>query len=240
MGFLCFSVMFFYGSTKSVVFTEENESLGQENLKLRANYISREKEKYKFVVLVNAAHGGANKGNVVNELREKDITLKIGKKLEALSTEGKIGIFMIRQADVEVSNESRAQMIESVKPDVVIDLHLNADAGNERTFGTTVLYNDSFYRPDITNAHLADIMERTLVSEIEGKALGIFGDDAGKYPLLNMISVPAVSVEVGYLTNKQEAKLLKSEKYQDKIALGILKGIQKARDEIRKSGNRGF
>lgn len=232
LGFICFGVMFAYGVTKSVVITEEHDLLGQEDLVPLTNYILQEKQKYDFIVLVNSAHGGANNGNVVNELREKEITLKVGIKLQEMSAEGEMGIFLIRQEDTDVSNESRAELIECVQPELVIDLHVNADAANERTLGTSVLYNDIFYRPGLTNARLADVIEKNLVTEIRGKALGIFGDTEKKYPLLSMVSVPIVSVEMGYLTNKQEAELLGKESYQSKIALGIFKGIQEVRKEI--------
>ena len=125
-------------------------------------------------------------------------------------------------------------MIKTVEPDLVVDLHVNADAANERTQGTSVVYNDVFYRPGLTNAHAADVMERSLVTEIEGRALGIFGDQQNKYPLLKMISSPAVSVEMGYLTNKEEAELLKKDSYQKKIATGIYKGIEEIRKEVQR------
>ena len=76
-------------------------------------------------------------------------------------------------------------------------------------------------------------MERSLVTEIQGKALGIFGDSQNKYPLLSMVEVPAVSVEMGYLTNKQEASLLRKGNYQERIALGIFEGIQEIREKLR-------
>ena len=233
LGIVCFAVMMIYSVTKSVVITEQHDLEGEGNLRALTAGILKEKEQYEYVVLVNAAHGGENNGNVVNELQEKKITLEVGNELKKMSQEGGIGIFLIRQEDIDISNESRAQLIEVVKPDLVIDLHVNADAVNERTQGTSVVYNDNFYRPDITNAQIADIMERCLVNEIEGRALGIFGDSQNKYPLLSMIQVPAVSVEMGYLTNKQEAELLKKDKYQEKIAAGIFKGIQEIKEEMQ-------
>lgn len=237
LGILCFGVMFIYGTTKSIVITEEQDLMGQENLKPLADYLMEEKKKYKFVVLINSAHGGGNKGNVVNELQEKEITLEVGKKLEEMSVEGETGIFLIRQEDKDVSNESRAELTERVQPNLLIDLHVNADAVNERTQGTAVLYNDSFYRPDLTNAELADLIERNLVTKIQGKALGIFSDDTGKYPILHMVTVPSVSIEIGYLTNKQEAELLGKDSYQKKIALGIFAGIQEAKERWEEEKN---
>jgi len=48
-----------------------------------------------------------------------------------------------------------------------------------------------------------------------------------------MVEVPAVSVEMGYLTNKQEANLLKKGNYQEKIALGIYDGILEIKEKMR-------
>lgn len=233
LGVGCFLGMMMYSATKSVVITEEHELTGEGNLEPLIATILSQKDHYDFVVLINAAHGGENQGNAVNELQEKEITLEVGKALEKMSEETEIGFFMIRQDDIDISNENRAQMIEKIQPDMVVDLHVNADAANERTFGTSVVYNEQFYRPGMTNAQMADIMERKLVTEIQGKALGILGDSQNKYPLLRMIQVPAVSVEVGYLTNKQEADLLKKDKYQKKIALGIYKGVQEIREAMQ-------
>lgn len=226
-------IMTRYSATKSVVITEQHELEGEGNLEPLIQSIREERALYDFVVLINAAHGGDNQGNVVNELMEKTITLEVGSILEELSEEGEIGFFMIRQKDIDISNESRAQMIKEIQPDMVVDLHVNADVNNERTFGTSVLYNDRFYRPAITNVRMADIIERSLVTEIRGKALGVFGDSQNKYPLLSMIQVPAVSVELGYLTNKQEANLLNNEAYQQRIAEGIYKGILVIREELQ-------
>lgn len=233
LGVVCFAVMMVYSLNKSVVITEEQDQKGDANLKPLVESVLEEKDNYDFVVLVNAAHGGDNKGNVVNELQEKKITLAVGEELERLSKEGEIGIFLIRQEDTDISNENRAEVIKKINPDLVVDLHVNADVANERTQGTSVVYNENFYRPEVTNVQLADIMERSLVTEIQGKALGIFGDSQNKYPLLSMVEVPAVSVEMGYLTNKQEASLLRKGNYQERIALGIFEGIQEIREKLR-------
>lgn len=233
LGVVCFAVMMIYSLNKSVVITEEQDQEGEGNLKILVASILKEKDDYDFVVLVNAAHGGENEGNVVNELQEKKITLAVGKELEKLSVEEEVGIFLIRQEDTDISNESRAELIKEIAPDLVVDLHVNADAVNERTQGTSVVYNEDFYRPEMTNVKMADIMERNLVTEIHGKALGVFGDSQNKYPLLSMVEVPAISVEMGYLTNKQEAGLLKKGNYQEKIALGIFKGILEIKEKLR-------
>ena len=234
LGVLCLAVMMVYAGNKSVVITEEQDLKGKGNLDPLVKVILQEKEQYDYIVLINAAHGGDNKGNVVNELQEKTITLEVAKKLVKLSEIGEIGFFMIREEDTDISNESRAKVIARIAPDLVIDLHVNADPDNERTLGTAMVYNNNFYRPQMTNAQIADYMERELVSRIQGKALGIFPDMENKYPLLSMIEQPAVSVEMGFLTNKQEGNLLKKDSYQKLIAQGICEGVKKIREELDK------
>jgi N-acetylmuramoyl-L-alanine amidase len=120
-----------------------------------------------------------------------------------------------------------------VKPDMVLDIHVGADPDNERYLGTTVWYNSAFYSEKMTNVRLADIMEKNLVTAISGKANGIMADTEGKYPLLKMLSVPAVSVELGYLTNAQESALLDQEEYLEKIAQGLYQGILAVREEMK-------
>lgn len=234
LGTVCFLVMLMYSLNKSVVITEEKDGKGGGNMEPLIQTILEKRQQYEYIVLVNAAHGGENNGNVVDELQEKQITLEVGKKLEKLSKPGEIGFFLIREEDVDISNENRANMIKRIQPDMVIDLHVNADPDNERTFGTAVVYNDAFYRPGMTNVEVADFIEKQVVMAIQGKALGVVADNGQKYPMLSMVQVPAVSVEMGFLTNKQEAELLKKENYQKKIAEGIYKGIQSVREELEK------
>ena len=235
IGLLSISYMFYFSATKSVVITEEHDRTGDGNLSSLIELCLEEKEKYEFFVLVNAAHGGENQGNAVNEFQEKEVTLKVAGLLEELSEEGKIGIFNIRREDMNISNVSRGEFIEQIEPDLLIDLHVNADPENERTTGTAVYYNGNYYRHDLVNVQFADLMERALVTAIQGKALGIIEDTEGKYPLLSMVKVPAVSIEMGYMTNRDEARLLKKQSYQELLAKGIYEGVLDAMEEIKKN-----
>ena len=230
----CLAVMFWYSANKSVVIMAEYERRGRENLNELTQEILDRKKQYEFIVVVNPAHGGRNLGNVVNGLQEKDITLAVGIFLEELAQGSDIGIFVIRKDDMDISTESRAQLIEAVEPDILLDLHINADPENERTFGTSVIYNEDFYANHITNAELADTIERQLVTEIRGKANGIFPDREDKDPLLQTCQVSGVSIEMGYLTNGAEAALLGREDYQRKLAQGLYQGILQVREEMSK------
>lgn len=189
---------------------------------------------YDYVVAVNPAHGGDNRGNEVNNLAEKEITLEVAKALEAIAREeaGKkhpsVGVLLMRETDRETSLEARSRFVNSGLPAFLVDLHVNADPANEKTFGTAVYYNDSVFPRYMTNAELAGVMEKELVTAISGKANGVFMDEEAKYPLLQDAYIPAVSVEAGYLTNHQEAALLREEEYQKRIAEGLYRALEAA------------
>lgn len=51
------------------------------------------------------------------------------------------------------------------------------------------------------------------------------------YYILNDNSIPSVIVECGFLSNNAEEKLLKDEKYQNKISWAIFSGINKYFEE---------
>ena len=63
LGVLCLTVMMVYAGNKSVVITEVQDLEGKGNLQPLIKVILKEKEQYEYIVLINAAHGGDNKGN---------------------------------------------------------------------------------------------------------------------------------------------------------------------------------
>ncbi|MBQ3105314.1 MAG: N-acetylmuramoyl-L-alanine amidase [Lachnospiraceae bacterium] len=196
--------------------------------------LTRPEDRYAFIVVVNPAHGGTNIGNAVNSLREKEITMVIGAALEKRLQDTGIKVLLTRTKDEDISTEARLEFLEDITPDLVVEIHVNADAVNEKTFGTEVYYNHIFYTRGMTNAEFADLMEREVVTAISGRAGGIFPDEEARYALVQNAKVPAVGIEVGYLTNEAEGALLQRNDYCEKIAEGIGNGLEKAREILDK------
>ena len=77
----------------------------------------------------------------------------------------------------------------------------------------------------------ADIMEKNVVSAIKGFAVGIMDvTEEETVPILNQISLPAVSIACGDMSNEKEGELLTRENYQKNIASGMLNGILQAKE----------
>jgi len=186
-----------------------------------------EKDQYKYIVLINPSHGGKDAGEKSADRTEKEVTLAIAKKVQELNTNKQIGVFLIRNEDVDVDETIRRAFIEGLEPDLFIDLHVGKKPQVD-TAGTTVYYTTDYYNPKLTNVELADMMERSVVTAIEGVATGIFEDTEGKYTLLENTGCPSVAIEAGCLAGEVEGVLLGRESYQENIAKGMLETIYEA------------
>ncbi len=214
---------------KEVLLTEQEKTqiAYEENL----SYAIKEKKKYDFIVVLNPAHGGLDIGKENEYGKEKDIALAICKQVIADNIDSTIGIFLTRDDDVAMEDEMRLTFVEEMQPDLFIDVHLNKDEVTN-SYGTTVYYNTSYYNRKLTNVELADMMERSVVSAIEGFACGIFEAQKDELQILSKLNMPAVSIACGDLSNEKEGQLLTTAPYQKNVAKGILDGIYDAKEKL--------
>lgn len=214
---------------KEVILTEQEKTqiAYEENL----SYVLDKKKDYDFVVVLNPAHGGLDAGKENAYGKEKDIVLSVCKKVVACKTDSSIGIFLTRDDDVTMEDEMRLAFLEEVQPDMFVDVHLNKDEVNS-SYGTTVYFSSKYFNRKLTNAEFADIMERSIVSAVEGFACGIFEAEREEMRIISDMSIPAISVACGDLSGELEGQLLTTQPYQKNIAKGILEGIYTAKEKM--------
>lgn len=188
------------------------------------------REIYDKIVVIDVGHGGDDAGFTTETVREKDIVIDIAQRLKAKLDETDIKVYYTRMDDSNPTDEDRIYLANVVKADMFISIHTGYEEEDTKLYGTKAFYNASFFIPGFGSVELADLMERELVTNISGKGLGLFAADEECYILQNA-SVPATVLNVGYLSNKQEAILLKKEDYRQRIADGIYNGIMKAYEE---------
>lgn len=182
------------------------------------------------IVVIDVGHGGDDAGWETEELQEKTLTLDIAGRLKEKLDATDIKVYYTRMDDSNPSNEARIHLANAVKADMFISIQANYDKKDDTAYGTQVLYNSSFFIPGFGSVELADVLEREVVTAISGKGLGLFAADSDCYILQNA-SVPAVILQIGYLSNKQEAVLLQKEDYRQRIADGIYNAIIEAYNE---------
>lgn len=193
-----------------------------------SNRIQTEKtEKERPCVVIDAGHGGADPGKVgVDGSLEKDINLKIAKKLAMFLTAADVDVVLTRETDAglydeNVSNKkvqdmkNRVALIEEKKPALTVSIHQNS-YHEEYVHGAQVFY----YAGSEESREIAERMQQVLAGQIDpDNARQAKANDS--YYLLKKTSTPIVIVECGFLSNYEEAQKLSAEAYQEKTAWAI-------------------
>lgn len=207
---------------------QRTELVYKENLEQALNA----RRKYDFIVVLNPAHGGMDTGHENAFGTEKDIALAICNKVITANKDTKLGIFLTRPEDVGMEAELRLAFVEQMQPDLFIDVHVNKNTG-AGGYGTSVSYDTTYFNRKLSNVEFADAMEKSVVSAIEGFAVGIVDvTDKEEAVLLKELTMPAVSIACGDMSNEKEGELLTRDNYQTNLAKGILDGICIAKEKL--------
>lgn len=185
------------------------------------------------VVVIDAGHGGDDPGKIgVNKALEKDVNLAIAKKVKVCLEKKAIHVVMTRSDEHGLYDENtknhkvqdmqrRCGKIDEAKPDAAVSIHQNSYSA-ESVKGAQVFY----YGQSGDGKKLAESIQKQMADTLGGENHRQAKANESYY-LLKKTSVPTVIVECGFLSNWEEAKLLVTEEYQDKVAKAVCEGILK-------------
>lgn len=177
-------------------------------------------------IVIDAGHGGSDPGAMsVNGTKEKDINLKIAKKLESQLNALGYNVLMTRTGDQKPSVYDRANFANVANADLFVSVHSNSH-NNRDIKGLQVLYCPLF-DSKVKTVDQYPFAESVLKAVLESTGAIDKGIIKRKdLPVVRETKMPAVLVEVGFLSNAEEENLITSDNYQNKIVEGIIKGIQ--------------
>lgn len=176
-------------------------------------------------VCIDPGHGGsqpgaAGKGGTL----EKDITLAVALKVRKLLESQGVAVVMTRDTDKDVRTktqpnelQARCDVANNAKVDYFVSIHCNA-AEDSRAHGTETWYS----KKDIKSQVLANTIQKELIKQVKLTDRGV---KVGNYYVTNSTKMPAVLVELAFISNPEEEKLLKDEAFQWRCALGITNGL---------------
>ncbi len=174
--------------------------------------------KGRFIVVIDAGHGGTCTGAVSsNYLPEKEINLSIAKLLEAKSTSD-IQIICTREADDFMSFEERVSKAKQAKADLFISLHVNASKDPQACGIEGLVPKESLH------VHEAKVL-LTELSKLNWSKTTIEPQKADYY-VIKKASCPAVLLNIGYLTNKNDLSFVCEKKNQELICAKIMDAIE--------------
>ena len=185
---------------------------------------------YDKILVIDAGHGGDDKGHIEGRLCEKDIALDILLFLQEKFGESDIKVYYTRTDDTNVHNEKRVALANSVKADMLVSIHTSFSEDILEA-GVTTIYNGEYFIQDFDSIALADELERSVAGVTGARANGLTEATEEEF-LVNMAQVPVAQINVGYLSNEEERDLLNESEYQKIIADGIYDAIIGIYEEI--------
>lgn len=167
-------------------------------------------------VVIDAGHGGSDYGAIRNGINEKDITLDVAKRVEALLKKEGYAVKMTRTSDVYVSLQGRCDISNAYDPDIFVSIHVNSSVRPEITGIETHYYHQE-------SMSLAQTLHSSLASNINSKNRGLF---KSKFYVINHTTAPSILMEIGFISNDGERAQLVSEKRKQDTAKAIAEGVK--------------
>ena len=177
-------------------------------------------------VVLDAGHGGWDPGKTgTNGKNEKELNLAVAEKLADYLEMGGGEVILTRSSDDALGAEKKTDMAERKRianesdGDILISIHQNAFP-SAKAKGAQVFY----HKKSENGKLLAETVQENLRKRVDGSN-NRQAKENDTYYILRTTEIPAVIVECGFLSNREEEKLLNDEEYQEKLAWAIYCGI---------------
>jgi N-acetylmuramoyl-L-alanine amidase len=180
---------------------------------------SENNETKPMLVVIDVAHGGKDSGFEFGGVKEKEIVKDIADRIVALNGNSNLKIVLNRTEDTFISLSERVSSINTLKPDAVVSLHINGSPKDDTNSGFEVYTSGK----SLESQKLAEVFQKEFHSYKAGDKIAV--KEAGFYILKN-IEAPAVVLEMGFLTNEKDRKIILSNTGREEIARFVLKSLQ--------------
>lgn len=180
------------------------------------------------IITLDPGHGGSDPGAIgASGLKEKQITLEISMRVKELLEKEGAKVFMTRTTDKDVyapnasdraELQARVNVAEKHNSDLFLSLHINSSV-NKSVGGFS-----SYYYPKTDN----DLKIAKTIQDKFAKNFGVdnLGVRQANFYVVKRCSMPATLLEMCFISNPKEEKLMKSKWFQKKTARLIVEGVK--------------
>jgi N-acetylmuramoyl-L-alanine amidase len=171
----------------------------------------------RVVVAIDAGHGGRDPGAIgIGGIQEKDIVLPISERVAAILEQNGVQAILTRSDDREIDLAPRVQLANRVNADLFVSVHANAiDMSRPDVNGIETYYY-------ATGNGLARTIHNSVLQMSGSRDRGV---RRARFYVLRHTSMPAVLVEVGFVTGAEDAPRLATVAHQNQLAEAIARGI---------------
>jgi N-acetylmuramoyl-L-alanine amidase len=174
-------------------------------------------------LVLDPGHGGTDRGVEAAGLAESDLVWDLASRLEGRLTALGVQAWLTRGPNNGATDEQRAELANEVGADLVLSLHIDGSA-SPLANGTASYYFGAGESSSTIGERLADLAQRELVARTGLLDNRIHGKT---WAMLRLTRMPAVRVEMGYLTSEHDRERLCNPRFRDTIAEGLLVAVQR-------------
>ncbi|MBE6700782.1 MAG: N-acetylmuramoyl-L-alanine amidase [Ruminococcaceae bacterium] len=202
-----------------------------QNLGENSTIINTGLELRKYTVIIDAGHGGNDSGAVVDGVFEKDLNLEISEKIGKALSFYNVNVLETRTTDSLLAEESsknkkredlknRVEFAKKVDSPIFVSIHMNKFP-EEKYSGLQVFYSKN----NVESKNLANCIQENNKFYVDDKNTRQIKKATSSIFVLDRLECPAILIECGFLSNKNELEKLKDENYQKKLAFVISNSI---------------
>ena len=174
----------------------------------------------KFYVVIDPGHGGQDPGAIgIGGLRETDVVLDVSKLVKKLLSDKGVKVRLTRNNEVDLDLSPRVSLANATDPDIFVSIHANASRGKRRDINGL----ETFYYSGWKGRLLAKKIQKQILKVSPGSPDR--GVRQGRFFVIKNTRMPAVLVEIGFLTGRLDARRLEKSIHRKRLAYAITKGI---------------
>lgn len=169
-------------------------------------------------VFLDAGHGGKDSGALGQDLKEKDIALSVTLKVGVLLKKHGVELAYSRTTDKFIDLRERSALANRQNSDIFVSIHANAFTNSSVSGVETYSYPNSINGARLSTSIYESIIKNKVYTQKRGTKTANFS-------VLKNTKMPSALLELGFITNKSDADILKNN--QDELAAAIAEGILK-------------
>lgn len=185
-------------------------------------------------IVIDPGHGGTDPGAMYKGILEKDINLDVALRVAVLLKQKGAKVTLTRTSDVDFYQpgirgtrqelkrselDQRVRLAKDLNADIFLSIHANKDR-HPSCYGM-----ETYYHPLSESGRIAAETIQEELRKLQPRNRRVA--KAGDYYLLRNTSMPALIVEIGFMSHREERELLQKAEYKQKIAEAIVMGLQK-------------
>lgn len=171
----------------------------------------------RIVVVLDPGHGGPDPGAVgIGGLSEIDIVDPVANRVAALLRESGVEPVLTRTGNYDLDLDPRVDLANRIPANLFVSIHANAISMSRPDVNGIETY---YYQ---SGSYLADTIHESLIDATGSNDRGV---RTARFYVLRYTDMPAVLLELGFVTGDQDAPRLRDPDHQEILARGIARGI---------------